>query len=141
MCVYSTTFPICRNIWHITRWCLMERRLVVDKSIFGWHCCGMTSCLQHQSKYFSLCLLTFYLHVSCMTSLVICFSVLLFAIGLSVNSTFRIVFEFGCPSYGMKLSWMGTCAVGKVVTTFCLKLAIRSSSRYVSILSNSRKTS
>ena len=56
----------------------------MNKSVLGWHCCGVISCVVHQSKYLSLCLVAWYLHFSCMTLFVTCCSVLSFAIGLSV---------------------------------------------------------
>ena len=37
-------------------------------------------------------------------------------------------------SDGMKLSWMGTHVGGNGVTSFCLRLASKSSSRYVGTL-------
>ena len=52
--------------------------------MLGLHCCGVISCVVHQSKYLSLCLVAWYLHFSCMTLFVIFCSVLSFAIGLSV---------------------------------------------------------
>ena len=36
--------------------------------------------------------------------------------------------------YGIKLSWMGTCVGGKEVTSFCLRLGSKSSSKYVGTL-------
>ena len=84
MCVDSICLPVCSKIWHITRWCLIPRWSIVDKSMLGWHCCGVISCVVHQFKYLSLCLVAWYLHFSCMTLFVICCSVLSFAIGLSV---------------------------------------------------------
>ena len=29
--------------------------------MLGWHCCGVISCMVHQSKYLSLCLVAWYL--------------------------------------------------------------------------------
>ena len=62
----------------------------MDKSVLGWHCCGVMSCVVHQSKYLNLCLVAWYPHVSCMTLFVICCSVLSLQLGFLCSQFLRL---------------------------------------------------
>ena len=44
------------------------------------------------------------------------------------------MFESGHSPHGIKLSWIGTRVGGNGMTSFCLRLASKSSSRYVGTL-------